>query len=154
MGLFDFLKAPRKSDGEMVQVLMPELTPDIKAGPNAEDILKQVVSSFYSSQGSGWPSEFTWKELVASYSSWVYTSIDKIAKTIAGAPKRLYAYKNKQTGKYVFAAQHKAFFRSNLGEQDRKYYLKEQNVERIEITEHPLLTLLYRPNTVDSQFIF
>jgi HK97 family phage portal protein len=145
---------PDYNDGSTVQAIVPAPLPDIKAGRTPVDVMRQVVSSMYTSQGTGYPAEFTWRELVASYSSWVYTSVDKISKTVAGAPKRLFAYVNTETGKYVPAVQHKAYFRANRKMADRRYYLKQQNLQRVEITEHPLIDLLYHPNKVDSQFEF
>lgn len=143
---------PKYGDGAAVDALMQK---EEKARKEQRRSLESLISAVFTSQQTGYPSEFTWRELVASYTSWVFTSVDKISKTIAGAPKRLYAYKSKSTGKYVQCREIKNLMRSLTGN-DRRLYRKSvgKNYEREEILEHPLLDLLYAPNHVDTPGVF
>lgn len=151
MGLFDMFD-PRHSDGASVQAVM-DREDKAKAKQNAVDL----ISLQYSSMGeTGYPSEFTWRELVASYTSWVFTSVDKIAKTVAGAPKRLFMYKEKSSGKVLKCHEFKATLRGMENTSERRRFLKQlaNTVDRIEIPDHPLLSLLYNPNPVDTHAMF
>lgn len=150
--IIDFF-SPKYSEGARVQAVMEKVAPSQRGYATAD----QLISSMYTASGDqGYASEFTWRELVASYTSWVFTSVDKIAKTIANAPKRLYFYKSRATGKIIPCPEIKATLRSLQGD-DRKAYLKElhRNLERVEVVEHPLLTLVTsKPNPIDTQAMF
>jgi phage portal protein BeeE len=151
MGLFDMFD-PRHSDGASVQAVMERSDEKAKAAAKAD-----LISLQYSSMGeTGYPSEFTWRELVASYTSWVFTSVDKIAKTVAGAPKRLFMYKEKSSGKVLKCREFKAALRGIEDVSERRRYLKQlaNTVDRVEIPEHPLLSLLYDPNPIDTHAMF
>lgn len=151
MRLLDMFN-PKFSDGAAVNAVMEKEVVEAKAQRQS---IKNLISAVFSSQQTGYPSEFTWRELVASYTSWVFTSVDKISKTIAGAPKRLYSYKSKATGKYIQCREIKSMLRSLTGD-DRRLYRKSvgKNYEREEVLEHPLLDLLYAPNPVDTAGVF
>ena len=148
--LLDFFN-PKYNDGVAVQAIMEE------KAPRKYESEADLISAMYTAQqGQGYLSEYSWRELVASYTSWVFTSIDKIAKTVAGAPKRLYAYQNVRTGKFVPCTEFKSVLRSLTNDLDRYRYLKDVGkiAKRIEITDNPCIVLLNKPNAIDTQFIF
>lgn len=148
--LLDFFN-PRFSDGAAVQAAM-----EGKAPQKYESEADLISSVYTAQQGQGYLSEFTWRELVSSYTSWVFTAIDKISKTVAGAPKRLYAYQNVRTGKFVPCTEFKSVLRSLTNDLDRFRYLKDVGkvAKRVEITDNPCIKLLNKPNVTDTQFIF
>lgn len=72
-----------------------------------------IVSAYYTSTGSGGvvPEREYW-QLVDAYKSWVYTCIDKIAKSIAMLGFKLFIYRSKQTGKIIRDVSWKQYYRA------------------------------------------
>lgn len=111
-----------------------------------------VVGAYYTNLGAGVAPEKEYWQLVDGYKSWTYTCIDKLGKSIAMIPLKLYIYRSKQTGKVIRDIQWKANFRMLERDEDRKYFLKGLNLEREELMEHPFLELIQRPNRFMTRF--
>jgi len=101
----------------------------------------------FDTEGSG----NSYSALVDNYRSWVYTSIDKIAKAIATIPLRFYVYK--RGGKIFNAKGMKAYMHSMNTKAERLRYMKAEGIEKEEITEHPVIDLLNNPNMMSTRFI-
>ncbi len=112
-----------------------------------------LIGSYLTAQNDGIAPEKSYGQLVDAYKSWVYTCIDKIAKTVAMLPLHMYVFRNKRGEKLIdvsaIVTQLQAF--ETVGE--RKYWLKENNIERVEIFNHPFLELMKRPNSVMTRFM-
>lgn len=94
----------------------------------------------------------TYETLVNSYKGWVYTCIAKIANSVAVLPLELYVYRN-STGRAVRGGEVKSTLRHIEADHDRRQWLKAAGLRREQITEHPFLDLLMRPNHLDTRFI-
>ena len=92
----------------------------------------------------------SYSALCDNYRSWVYTSIDKIAKAIATIPLRFYVYKRR--GKIFNGRNFKAFMREMDTKAQRDYYMKQEGIEKEEVVEHPLIDLLNNPNAMSTRF--
>jgi hypothetical protein len=141
-GTLDRLRNPPAISGK-AQTARPNVT---VSGP--------LISSYYTAHQAITP-QWPYYALVNAYKSWCYTCIDKVSKAVAMVPKKLYIYR--RAGKkmvdltwlssYKFKAAGKP--RSPA---EKKYFLKEMNLERVEVTEHPFLELMKRPNAMMTQF--
>jgi phage portal protein BeeE len=111
--------------------------------------LAQLVSAVSSALGIG--PERSYSQLCDSYRSWVYTAIDKIGKTVAMQPLRMFVLRGKGGQKILdfegFIAQTKQI--GTAGE--RAYALKQLGVEKQEIESHPFLDIMHRPNAIMSR---
>jgi HK97 family phage portal protein len=108
-----------------------------------------IVSSYYTAPQAittQWP----YYVLVNCYKGWEYTTIDKIAKTIAMIPLKLFIYR--RSGKKFTDTSWKASYKALKTEGDRKYFLKDMDLEKVEIKEHPFLQLMKKPNDVMTRF--
>ncbi len=139
-GYLDRLKNP--SILELKAAIVPR-----KASPEVP-----IVGAYYTNLGTGVVSEKEYWQLVDAYKSWTYTCIDKLGKSIAMIPLKLFVYRSKQTGKLIRDIQWKANYRMLEREEDRKYFLKDINLEREEILVHPFLELISRPNKFMTRF--
>lgn len=111
-----------------------------------------IISSYVTSRGSpGVIPEKTYNQLVDAYKSWVYTCIDKIAKSVAMIPLKLFVYRRREVKMTDLSWRPAYKALTNSGE--RKYFLKEMNLEREEIYNHPFLTLINRPNAFMTRFM-
>jgi len=144
MGYFDRLRNP--SMIPRVKVTRPTSRVDPSAGSGVP-----VVGTYYVS-GVGVAPEKEYYQLVDGYKSWVYTCIDKLGKSIAMIPLKLYVYRSKQTGKIIRDVQWKANYRMLARSEDRKYFLKNTNLGREELLEHPFLELISKPNKFMTRF--
>ncbi len=124
----------------------------VKAAPARLPDRSPIVSTYYTAQSVGVMAEKTWSQLVSAYSGWVYTCIDKISKSVARIPLKLYVYRSKQTGKLIRDVQFKAAYRALKDEGERKYFMKDLKLEKEEITDHPFLALMNRPNDFMPRF--
>ena len=109
-------------------------------------VREPMTFAAFDSQESG----NSWSALCDNYRSWVYTSIDKIAKAVATIPLKFYVYK--KSGKVFNAKGIKAHLNYMDTKDEREYYMKANNIEREEITEHPLIDLLNCPNLMSTRF--
>lgn len=118
--------------------------------PSENEVL--IASSYigYPQSTKSTPTQKNEAALFNSYLNWTYICISKIAKTVSMLPLQLYAYKSTNDGKYVngksikYAMINDKVDRGNKMEVAR--YLKQAQVERVRILEHPFLTLLQNPN--------
>jgi len=97
-------------------------------------------------------SEKTYAQLVDAYKSWVYTCIDKISKSIATMPTKLIVYRN-STGMKVNDAYN---IKSQLREVPKDLHskwLNKSGLIKVEIEDHPYLTLIKKPNSVMTRFM-
>ena len=112
-----------------------------------------LISAVMTAANYGVAPEKSYGQLVEAYKSWVYTSIDKIGKTVATRNMHLFVYRRKTGEKvldpYAILGQMKRIDT----EAERKYALKEMGYEKQEIFEHPWLSLLYRPNSIMSRMV-
>jgi len=114
--------------------------------------LSALVSSVLTSQATGVVQEKSYSALVDCYKSWVYTSIDKIAKTVAMLPLKLYVYR--RDGQKILDPRWIRTEEKNLPSVgERKYYLKQMGVEKQEVLSHPFLDLIHRPNGIMTRFL-
>lgn len=125
----------------------------LKAKPRVEPAGRApIVGAYYTNVGAGVTPEKEYWQLVDAYKSWVYTCIDKLGKSIAMIPLKLYVYRSKQTRKLMRDICWKANYRMLETDEDRKYFLKNINLEKEEILEHPFLELISRPNPFMTRF--
>ena len=111
-----------------------------------------LVSSYVSARGStALMPEKPYSQLVDAYRSWVYTCIDKIAKSVAMVPLRLFVYRRK--GVKVVDLSWRSSYKALPKNGERKYFLKEMGLEREEIFDHPFLTLINHPNSFMTRFM-
>ncbi len=110
-----------------------------------------LASTYVTARGSsGVVPEMSYAQLVDAYKSWVYTCIDKIAKSVAMIPLKLFVYRRK--GHKIIDLSWRSAYK-NLVESDKKYFLKDMDLEREEIYDHPFLTLINRPNHFMTRFM-
>jgi len=88
--------------------------------------------------------------LIEQYRSWVYTCVDKIAKTVASLPLNLYTYQKE--GKYIDGMQVKQYIKHNVDKGEGRLYLKQQHIDKVKVENHPLYELLNRPNKISTRF--
>jgi phage portal protein BeeE len=100
---------------------------------------------------SSWSSAKSYSQLVDSYKSWVYTCIDKIAKSVAMIPLGLYVYRETGKGKKVKNLSWRGEYK-RLPPGDRPYFLKEAGMEKERIYTHPFLDLVSHPNSFMTRF--
>ena len=111
-----------------------------------------LVSSYVSARGSTTlMPEKPYSQLVDAYRSWVYTCIDKIAKSVAMVPLRLFVYRRK--GVKVVDLSWRSSYKALPKNGERKYFLKEMGLDREEIFNHPFLTLINHPNSFMTRFM-
>jgi len=130
MGFFESLQSKQKEEGPRIP----------------------IVSSFYTAP-QAIAAEKPYYALVQAYKSWVYTAIDKIAKSVAMVPLNLYIYRNLSTGKKTTNLQWRAEYKSIETERERKYFLKEMGLKKEQIFDHPFLTLIHHPNSLMTRFM-
>jgi HK97 family phage portal protein len=111
-----------------------------------------AIVSMALSGSTGLAPEKTYSQLVDAYKSWVYTSVDKIAKTVASLPLKLYVYRRKGQKILNPYSYHKELKFFNT-EGEKKYYLKQQGLEKEEVIDHPWLDLINRPNSIMTRFM-
>ncbi len=140
IGYLDRLRDPSTT----VKIVKPDKTGPVGGVP--------MVGAYYTNIGAGVTPEKEYWQLVEAYKSWTYTCIDKLGKSIAMIPLKLFIYRSKQTGKRIRDVQWKANYRMLKRDEDRKYFLKTLNLEREELTEHPFLELISRPNRFMTRF--
>jgi len=112
-----------------------------------QTIVPQMYQMF---QGTGWFPQLSWFQLANMYSSWEYTATEKIARTLAGLPAKLFRYENSQ-GKTIKPFYVKSLIRNDVMKHlssnviARKLY-KDHGIKRVEIDDHPFLDLISKPN--------
>jgi len=115
------------------------------------DQIATLISSYYSGQAaSGVMSPWPWSKLVDAYKGWVYTCIDRIAKDVASIPQRLFIYRRQ--GKKIIDGNLFHYLHTINTKAEKKYYLKQVDLEQVEITEHPYLDVTNRPNIMMYRF--
>jgi len=112
--------------------------------------LSAIIGGMLFNQTQGVAPPVSYATLVNSYKSWVYTSIEKIAKTVSMLPFRLYVYKRQ--GKLFNGMNIKSQMRYIDNPHEKRMFLKQQNIERVQIYDHPFLTLYNNPNILDTRF--
>jgi HK97 family phage portal protein len=94
----------------------------------------------------------TYETLIASYRGWVYTCVAKIANSVAVLPLELYVYRN-STGRAVRGSEVKTALRNIEVDHERRQWLKSAGLRREQVTEHPFLELLAKPNHLETRFM-
>jgi phage portal protein BeeE len=112
-------------------------------------LVSAVMSALQFGTGGGQ----SYAQLVECYRSWVYTSIDKIAKTVATRPLRLYTLRQKGGQKLLDPCGVLVQLKQIGMASERAYALKEMGLEKREILEHPFLERLHRPNGIMSRMV-
>ena len=110
-----------------------------------------IVSQLFITGERNITSDKEYYQLVDAFKSWVYTCIDKIGKSVAMLPLRLYIYRRK--GTKIIDPHFKMYLKSIQTQSEKKYYLKQVGVEREEVTEHPWLALMNKPNSIMTRFM-
>ena len=123
-------------------------TPAPIAG-TVEGEMQNIIPAMYAAFGAyGWQQSITWYQLAQMYVSWEYTATEKIARTLAALPAKLFRYEN-SSGKNVkpYYAKSLMFQNKDLHPDVRAHKLKKDHgIERIEIEDHPFLDLINKPN--------
>jgi len=109
-----------------------------------------IVSSYYTAP-QAIMAERPYYALVQAYRSWVYTCIDKIAKAVAMIPLNLYIYR--RNGQKMVDLSWLASYKMMKTPGEKNYALKQLNLQRVEITSHPILDLLQHPNPMMTRFM-
>ena len=104
------------------------------------------ASSMYRTQDGLWGSR-TYAEFVDANRSWVYSCVDKIAKTVASVPIELYVYRSRQTGRKVILPQGLKAQCKSWAPGERKAALQKAGLIREKVDDHPVLDLFRRPNS-------
>jgi len=112
--------------------------------------LSDIISSAYTSQAQGVTSNFTYKTAVSMYKAWVYTCINRKAMTVAKLPLELSVFKKE--GKKLKGSNVKGCMKHIKTNYEKKLYLKANGIQEIRIFDHPFLTLINNPNTLDTRF--
>jgi phage portal protein BeeE len=112
-------------------------------------LVSAVMSALQFGTGGGQ----SYAQLVDCYRSWVYTSIDKIAKTVATRALRLFTLRKKNGQKLLDPGVVLVQLKQIGVASERAYALKEMGLEKREILEHPFLERLHRPNGVMSRMV-
>jgi phage portal protein BeeE len=112
-----------------------------------------LISAVMTAMNTGIAPEKQYSQLVDAYKSWVYTAIDKIAKTLATRNMHLFVYRRKTGEKVLDPCAILAEMKQIDTAAERKYVLKDMGYEKQEIYEHPWLSLLSRPNGIMSRMV-
>ena len=115
----------------------------------ARNIVSPFSYQFFGTEG-GTPS---YARLVDSYRSWVYTAIDKIAKTIAMRPIQMFTLRGDGGRKILDPMSIYMRAKELKTEAERTLFLKDMGVEKREVTSHPFLDLVRRPNDIMSKMV-
>jgi len=94
----------------------------------------------------------SYARFVDAYKSWVYTCVDKISKSVAMIPLNLYVFR--QSGrKTILGSGFYQTLKSFPDSSKRRIFLKAQGIEEEQITDHPFLDLMNRPNGIMTRFM-
>jgi len=114
--------------------------------------METIVPAMYQLWGAyGYQPAITWYQLANMYVSWEYTATEKIARTIASLPPKLFRYEN-AAGKtlkpyYVKGLLHNDIMTKNYSSNFISRKLKKDHgIKRVEIEDHPFLDLINAPN--------
>ena len=122
--------------------------------------LSSIIPAMYQAWGAyGYQPSQTWYQLATMYNSWVYTAIEKKARTLATLPPKLYRYENISSGKTVRPQGIKAMIQTKglymtPSKEAIHAELKQMGVKRIELEDHPFLDLVNKPNPDMVRFNF
>lgn len=112
--------------------------------------LEDIIPMMFQAWGAfGYQPSQTWYQLATMYVSWVYTAIEKKARTLATLPPKLYMYEKIATGKAMKPWQVKATLNMRTlytPHETIHSSLKAMGVRRVEVDDHPFLELCNRPN--------
>jgi len=108
-----------------------------------------IIGSYITQALAASDAEIPYSQLIDAYKSWVYTCIDKIAKSVAMIPLKLYIYRRK--GQKVSDLSWRAHYRA-ADQAERRYILKQMQLEREQILDHPFLDLIQKPNGIMTRF--
>ena len=115
--------------------------------------ISQLLSAVITGAVTGIAPEKTYAQLVDAYKSWIYTAIDKIGKTLATRPMRLFTLRRKDGTKILDPMAIYLQIKSLGTAAEQAYALKEMGVEKREVLEHPFLDLIHRPNDIMSRMV-
>jgi len=122
--------------------------------------MEAIVPAMYQLWGAyGYQPAVTWYQLANMYVSWEYTATEKIARTIASLPPKLFRYEN-AAGKtlkpyYVKGLLHNDIMTKNYsGEFLARKLKKDHGIKRVEIDDHPFLDLINAPNEDTVRYNF
>lgn len=110
--------------------------------------LESLISTVLAGQATGISPEKSYSSLVDSYRSWVYTAIDKISKTVAMLPLKLYVYRSQSGVKIEDTRSIRAEEKAIGSKGERQYFLKQMNVTKEQVYAHPFHELMNRPNMI------
>lgn len=128
------------------------------AGTGAED-MASIVPAMYQAWGAyGYQPAITWYQLANMYVSWEYTATEKIARTLASLPAKLFRYEN-TAGKTLKPYHVKSLMFADRWKSVHPDYIirklkKDHGIKRVEIDDHPFLDLVNRPNEDMVRFNF
>ena len=126
-------------------------TPAPIAGTVENGHMQNIIPAMYQAWGAyGYQPAITWYQLANMYVSWEYTATEKIARTLAALPAKLFRYEN-SSGKNVKPYYAKALMFANRSKNWHPDAIahklkKDHGIARIEIEDHPFLDLINEPN--------
>jgi HK97 family phage portal protein len=134
--------------------------PEAKAKAQRDEVSAKIMA-LISTAGAGagfgsalTTSEKSYSQLVDAYRSWVYTSIDRVAKSVATLKLKLVVYRARGSrDKVLLPGTVRAELKVLGSAAERRKFLEEKNLVREEITDHPWLELIGRPNPVMTRFL-
>ena|GEM_PF-822701 len=111
---------------------------------------EQITGAPIFNYSNGISQQVDYSTLVNNYKYWVYTCIDKLSTYISSLPLELYVYKMGDTKLKGLTI--KNDLRQLKNRRERELYLKEKNIEKIKISNHPFLDLINNPNMMMTRF--
>ena len=114
------------------------------------EFVSVLNSNLINQSNSTTSSQVSYSTFVDHYKGWVYTTIDKIAKTIASLPFRLFVYKRRM--KFLEGSVIKSCLRECRNKREQLEFLKSNEIEKEQIFDHPILNLFRNPNKLDTRF--
>lgn len=130
---------------------LPVAPEEAKAAPVMNNA--QLISAVMTALSDGVAPEKSYAQLVEAYKSWVYTSIDKIAKTVAMLPLHLYVYRRQGGQKVLEPSGVRMALKQINTAGERQYALKQMGLKKEEVFDHPFLTLINHPNGIMSRMV-
>jgi HK97 family phage portal protein len=117
------------------------------------------IPTMYQAWGAyGYQPAITWYQLANMYVSWEYTAIEKIARTLASLPAKLFRFED-NSGKTLkpYYVKNITAGMDHLKLSSKQIQLKLQHdhgIRRVEIEDHPFLDLINNPNEDMVRFNF
>jgi len=123
------------------------------------EMIHDIIPSMYTAYtDTGVQPLLNFYQLANKYTGWVYTAIEKKARTIAGLPKMVYRFEKKPQGGALGKSlkSYHPLIKSydTLPRHQRRQFLKDNGMARIAVDDSDLTALLCSPNSDEIEFNF